>query len=294
MATIPNYYEGEKPLKRWVPPVLIDVYRRAKTQARFRSWGKAELLEPNRKLVGTKTGKRCFLIATGPSLKQEDLSKLKGEDVFSVSNFFLHPEAPGLNPLFHSFAPYHEPLVRENYIDWLRQADQQLPKSTGMVLGHTTEPMVREAGLFKNRPVHYLYLDIFPSAGRLDLTQPILQPLSGPLLLVPVLFAMGYSEIYLLGIDHTQIRNYKQTVSHFYETGKDPRQNASDTASWLDKNIQDELHYLNETFEQYQFYRKRFGKLGGQGDSEIINLSQDSYLDFLPSARLSEVIHGKR
>lgn len=96
---------------------------------------------PNKKLLGKniclKTkgrGKVAFLLATGPSVKNENLKVLAGKDCYSASNFFLHEDIKTINPKFHFFAPYHEPLILENYIEWLRKGDRDLPAETKIFL----------------------------------------------------------------------------------------------------------------------------------------------------------------
>src|SRR4051812_20507954 len=38
-------------------------------------------------------GPRCFIIGNGPSLKEQDLSRLTGEVTFATNSFYLHPLA---------------------------------------------------------------------------------------------------------------------------------------------------------------------------------------------------------
>ncbi len=46
-----------------------------------------------RRLKGSHTGERCFIIGNGPSLKAEDLSKLKGEYCFAANRIYkIFPE----------------------------------------------------------------------------------------------------------------------------------------------------------------------------------------------------------
>lgn len=276
-------------IKNWLPPAVITASRRARTEAAFLKAPHKDILLKNKSLHGAATQSRGFILATGPSLKKEDLKTLAGQDCFSVSNFFLHPDLQSVRPKIHAFAPYHEPLIESNYLDWLKKSDDVLPPETRIVLGLSEFERVQKAQIFKNREVFYLYLDLFPSRSKLDLTRPILKPLTGPMMLVPVLIAMGYQEIGLLGCDHTALRNYNQTIEHFYEKGQDPRKNASDAASWTQKDIREELFYTREMFQQYHFYLTNFCK----GKIRLVNLSQDSWLDFIPSAKLSEWVASK-
>lgn len=278
--------------KDWMPPVLLRWLRYLSSNVRFQLHADKTILKSNLTLKGTGAGRRAFLIATGPSLKQEDLSVLAGEDCFTLSNFFLHDELEAVSPKFHFFAPYHEPLVLENYIEWLRAADLKLPVSTGIVLGHSDQPLVKEFDLFPARDIHYLYLSEVPSRSTVDLARPVLAPQTGTIMMLPVLFYMGYSEIYLLGCDHTVLRDYGKRVSNFYPEDQDPRVNATTGDCWHD--IVRSHQYSLNIFKQYEFYKRYVDKYNLQ----VWNLSCDTWLDVFPLKKLEDLslneMKGKR
>ena len=112
----------------------------------------------NKELKGLGKGKRAFILATGPSVNEQDLTKLEGEDCFSVSNFFLHKDINIIRPKLHFFAPYHEPLILENYIQWLNMADEKLPEDTNIVLALSNKYIKEKYNLFPNRKIYYLDL----------------------------------------------------------------------------------------------------------------------------------------
>ena len=194
-----------------------------------------------------------------------------------------------IRPTLHFFAPYHEPLVLENYIDWLRKADSALPESTDIVLWHTTKVLVEKYSLFPKRKIYYLYLSHFsPLFNKINIECPILAPQTGPIMILPVLLYMGYTEIYLLGCDHTVLRDYKKTVENFYSKEKDIRINAIDSKSW--PNIVDELKAGLNVFNQYEYYKCLAENLGVR----IVNLSKDSWLDKFEYWDLSNVLKWKK
>lgn len=249
------------------------------------SYPNKELLGKNIRLKNTGKGKVAFLLATGPSIKNENLKILAGEDCYSASNFFLHEDIKTINPKFHFFAPYHEPLILENYIEWLRKGDRELPAETKIFLGHRACDMVREYNLFANREVYYLYLSQSACSIKADLTKPILGPQTGPLMILPVLIYMGYEKIYLLGCDHTVLRDYKKTTTHFYNADKDIRINANDAAAWGSIILEHKAN-LN-VFAQYDFYKKMIEQ---NENINVINLSSDSWLDIFDFGSLKEVM----
>lgn len=254
-------------------------------QLKFLFFANKNILSKNRELKNITRKKRAFLLATGPSIKWEDLKKLSGEDCFSVSNFFLHEEIASIDPLLHFFAPYHEPLILENYIDWLKKADQKLPKNTNIVLWHTTKEYVEKHNLFLNRKVYYIYLSPFPSKNKINLLKPTLAPQTWPIMILSSLIYIGYQEIYLLWCDHTVLRDFKKIVTNFYTPTEDIRINAVDGKNW-DTSIIEELKSNLNVFIQY----KKLNKIAYKKWIKIINLSQDSRLDEFDFDKLEKII----
>ena len=72
--------------------------------------------------------------------------------------------------------------------------------------------MVREYNFFENCEVYYLYFSQSACSRKVDLTKSVLSPQTGPLMIIPVLIYMGYEKIYLLGCDHTVLRDYKKRL----------------------------------------------------------------------------------
>lgn len=270
-------------LKDWLPPVIYDSLIPLCSELQYLSYARKDILQKNRMLRGMGKGKRAFLLATGPSINQENLKLLAGEDCFSISNFFLHKDIQVINPLFHGFAPYHEPLILGNYVEWLRRADSTLPPQTKIILGHTTRDIVQKFRVFPDREVYYMFLG--PSVRQcVDLLKPVLGPQTGPLLMIPLMAYMGYKQIYLLGCDHTTIRDYKKNITNFYNPDKDIRKNATDKNVWID--IEAEFWTNTILFKQYKFYRDI---LKGTSTS-ITNLSVDSWLEMFPFDRLENIL----
>lgn len=248
-----------------------------------------KLVKKNSLLKDKGVGKRAFLIATGPSIKNQDLSLLKGEDCFTVSNVFLHENIKSINPKFHFFAPYHKPLILSNYIAWMRQSDKKLPEGTKIFLSTESEPLVIKYKLFKKREIFYLNFGHAFSRKNVDITKDILPPQSVPLMVLPVLIYMGYSGIYLLGCDHTVLRDFKKNITHFYVHKKDLRKNASDKNAW--GGIIENHKSSMGVFVQYEFYKNLI--LNKNLGIKIFNLSTDSWIDSFEFSDFDSVIKRK-
>ena len=234
------------------------------------------LLKKNVELKNKAEKKRCFILATGPSVNNQDLSLLKGEDCFSTSNFFLHELIQDVKPKFHFLVPYHKPLILENYIEWLKMADEKLPANTNIVLATVTEPMVEKYNLFKNRKVYYVNFGNFnldKDEINIDITKTIMSPQTGPIMILPFCAYMGYEEIYLVGQDMNRLASYGGTTQNFYKN--DPRVNATDKNNWID--IIPELERTLVMFKQFKRYADYFKKCG----IKFYNLSPTSWLSFI-------------
>ena len=254
----------------------------------FLGWYK-KILNKNRKLKWVSKWKRAFLLATWPSIKEENLITLKDEDCFSVSNFFLHDDINVINPKFHFFAPYHKPLVLDNYIEWLKLADKTLPKETKIFLWHTTKHYVDKYKLFQDRDVYYLYLTQTPFKHNYNLCYPILSPHTWPQMIIPVLIYMWYSEIYLLWCDHNTLKTYWEEREDFYDRKKDIRENAADKNSWM-WNIIEFMEAILDTFKQYKVY----DKIAEKNSVKIINLSKGTWLDIFKKSELKDILINKK
>jgi hypothetical protein len=277
------------PHRRWtsqgIPRGLYSQFRSCLSALRLVLGSTRTLVWHNRALRGIGRGRRAFILATGPSIKNQNLELLVGEDTYSASNFYLHPAAERIVPKFHFFAPFHLPMDLNNYVEWLKQADRALPQGTNIFLATATHPLVERDGLFEGREVRYLYLSEFPSTRRVSLDAPVLGPQTVPLMILPVLLYMEYDEIYLIGCDHTVLRDYGRQITNFYPASEDMRVAGSAAPRW--GNIESEMLAVLNAFAQYRFYYSLRTR------SKIYNLSEDSWLDVFPRKTFNEVLGEK-
>ena len=166
---------------------------------------KAQLLAPNAALRNRHRGQRAFILATGPSIKQQNLRPLRDEVCLAVSNFFVHPDYAYIRPRYHCVAPYHAPIAAAAWAEWMRELDRSAPDTVFFCLHDRARN--EEGGRFANRSRHY-YLCRYGetcacTAARpaaVDLTQPVAAPRSVTILALQIALYMGFSEIYLLGL----------------------------------------------------------------------------------------------
>jgi hypothetical protein len=269
------------------PPALLPLVLRLISRPffwRYRADEKS-ILKQNEALKNTQTGKTAYILATGPSMKALDLARLVGKDCFSVSNFYLHKTAKDIAPKYHFIAPYHPPLVYEEYVCWLKDMDKNLPAKTAIVLGLETRQTIVNEQVFKERPVHYLGLQKAQITSGIDLTKTVMKPQSSPLMVLPFVHYLGYSRVVLIGCDHNILKDYGGTVSNFYAPGKDPRNNATTGDNWQ-AGIVKHLEFALNIFKQYQFYNHIFNKSG----RKLVHTSPNGWLDFLPYESFEDAV----
>lgn len=92
----------------------VDVYLR---KNRIIKKSKYELLNQFKNIY---EGKRCFIVATGPSLRVEDLDKLKNEITFSMNSIYLSYSKTSWRPTYYGI---QDPLVYEKIYHEIKDDD---------------------------------------------------------------------------------------------------------------------------------------------------------------------------
>lgn len=249
-------------------------YHRHKRQM-LSQWGL--ILAKNSALCGLRKNSTAGIIATGPSLNSIDLKGLKNIDFFSVSNAFLHSDIEEIKPLLHFFVPYHSPLEKQNFISWLRIANDHLPSCTNIVTGVSDHALHLEHQLFPDRNTYFLAFSNNLKEENINPQFPVRSPQTSPLMVLPLLIHMGYERVLLFGCDHNTLKNYRSVRENFYSPREDIRTSATDESSW-GLGIQWELQCQARIFSDY----RDFATLANQSNTSIHNCSKDSWLDFVP------------
>jgi len=176
------------------------------------------LLRETRLLARRHEGKRCFILGAGSSIKRQDLRKLRGEFVLSVSNTFVHQDYAYFRPRYHLVPPisasHGQMYPHERFVDWLR--DMEPGTADAEIFFHIGDrAWIERERLFVGRTIHWV--DYCPWAGK-----PIaaLDPANLPeiwsvseLALCAAVY-MGFEKIYLLGIDHDW---FNGLLNYFYD-----------------------------------------------------------------------------
>ena len=222
----------------------------------------------NELIIESIITEHAAIIATGPSVNDIDIDNYYGMDIYTVSNAFLIDEIIKLNPRVHFFTPYHPPLILEEYIKWLRSADEKLPKKTNIVLSKKDKGIIEKFKIFQNRNIIYMVF-----GNPFNFYNPkyaVATPLTSPQMALMFILNKGYKSIYLIGCDHNILRDFRSVRNHFYEEKSDIRSNTDD---WV--NI---IHHLISELIMFTFYRK-LQSIALKLKVSIFNTSKSSWLD---------------
>lgn len=250
-------------------------------------------------------GERCFILATGPSIKSQDLTILKGEKCIAVSWFHLHESIDIIRPIWHVFAPLHHPFdsksneklfdsLSRSYANW---SDIQF------LFGHTdyehsyynflTQPGQGFGERYKDQS---WFLD-YRQSGRLTEESHLLaqtwdmsiRPFELRTVIYPAIqlaYFLGFSEIILVGCDHDYLADITRVENHhFYAEAK---------------GVSDKEHLMGFDMERwfYEYYMRwkdyRLMREFMESRSvKLINATKGGMLNVFPRASLETLITHK-
>lgn len=191
-------------------------------------------IRKNQDICQLYKGKKCYILGNGPSLKNKDLSFLKGEYVFSVNSFSKSAYFEKISPQFHFWADpsyFDGTYSKEGVIKEWEQTLKKGSKEMRIFLPYTkvTKAFMEEHFSNIENPITYFYTLYDPHIYmklKPNLTKPI--PICRTVVQLAIISAiyMGFEEIYLMGCDGTSVLNdftsileQKEIHEHFYEKG---------------------------------------------------------------------------
>lgn len=194
-------------LTKWVNKYLN--YRFAQRQIRQ---NKEELLQW-KALKNAYKGQRCFIIGTGPSLRLEDLECLQSEITFASNRIYELFDKTDFRPTFYVNQDHNLIKTFGENIANIQAKEIFLP--------------IDYKDRFNNKNCRFFVLkhkEFYPKQAPFskDLTKYLAQGFTVTYGAIQIAVYMGFSEIYLLGIDHnyTIFRDAKGNPVRQEENGK--------------------------------------------------------------------------
>lgn len=233
LSVAKNAYDALRRLPQ-VPDAYLHPWRR-KSRKRM-----AEMYNIHR-------GERCFIIGNGPSLKQTDLTKLKGEYTFGMNRIYLlFPELGFPTTYFVSI----NDLVIEQCADEI--AALPIPK---FIAWHSNRHFQR----FPEDMI-FLYTTYTGPHFAYDMTHRVWEGATVTNVALQLAFYLGFEQVILIGVDHnfTSQGQANQTV---VSDGDDP--NHFDPR-YFGKGFRWQLPDLETSEIAYRLARRAYEKAGRQ------------------------------
>tara|TARA_B100000795_G_scaffold84546_1_gene61423 strand:- start:2600 stop:3430 length:831 start_codon:yes stop_codon:yes gene_type:complete len=167
-------------------------------------------------------GERCFIVATGPSLRYEDLELIKDEYSFSVNSIVKILNKTDWRPTYYG--------IQDANVFKKINKDILSSKLENIFVGHR---LYREFNLSKSYIPYFHYSCFHAKHGEIvplssgfstDASEIVYDGYSVTYSMLQIAVYMGFDKIYLLGCDCNYDTNGKQ---HFVESGFFDKQAAS-------------------------------------------------------------------
>jgi hypothetical protein len=281
-------------IARWlVPQGFLDVYsymlslKRAQYIQKLHTPKMQALFRENIRLKDIHTGQRCFILGSGSSIKQQDLTRLAGEIVISVSNSFVHKDYLLFKPKYHILPPVFEShgnlCNHDKFIEWLREMDERTFDAEFFFhIGDKEE--IDKNGLFRNRIIHWV--DYSPwdenSMPVIDLER-ISNIWSVSETAITVAIYLGFEKIYLLGFDHDW---FNGTLVYFYdETTEHKAEPDKSKLSFADSEFQMRRHaYIFKKYKYLYALKQNIYNANANPDTYVDVFPRVDYKSLFPDA----------
>jgi hypothetical protein len=295
-------------LKDWiVPPGFYNLKQRIEQREKNQQISEKEpvhFLNTGNGLSNFKDkyiGKRCFILATGPSIATQDLSVLEGEHCIAVSMFHLHEEIRKIKPIWHVLAPVHSPFkldTSKKIIDTCYDRYKGF-EDINFLVGHSSYEYAYKEYIrnennqfeseFKNR-IHYLdynksYSITEQNYSSNDIWDLEKNPFGIRTVIFPAIqlaYYLGFKEIILLGCDHDYLLDLtKEESQHFYPE----KEGFSDKETFSSANLEEWFYTYYILWKEYRLIRTYMN----EQNVEILNATNGGMLDVFPRVKFESL-----
>ena len=220
-------------------------------------------------------GERCFIVATGPSLKVEDLERLRGETTIGVNSLFRAFGQTSWRPTYYALC---DKRVYEQYLQTGERLDFDAFATEKAFLADTFDISLSDTNNESPKLVRvpFSYLNHMTTAVHtvkkysVDPVWGLYNAQTVTNFAINLAHYMGFSEIYLLGVDF----NYTANAHHF---------DGSICEYMLNEVI--EQRVLEETLECYEMVQRETERAG----IKVMNASCGTALKVFPIVNFNEL-----
>lgn len=213
---------------------------------------------------GIHCGKRCFIVATGPSLTEKDYNRLSGEYTIGVNGLCLW---------------FNDDIAETDYFvisddDVYRRVESKLKilKKTQIFISERVKKTTNVDVRFNVFPVNIwnrFIANTFKKKMSNDISVCSYDEETVVFHAIQLALHLGFSEIYLIGTDC----NYRQKKKYAADHGKE-----------VDINLGDKML---QSYEVVKLYQERFG-------FNIYNATRGGMLEIFPRVCLEEILEENK
>ncbi len=295
-----NFLKKIYKFERSIEDVCFDMYK--KWQSRKKLSGNNTYLKDNSSFKNKFEGKRCFIIGNGPSLNDMDLSLLKDEYTFTVNQLPKNEQFESINTSFHLWSD-----SRFFKLDEKDEGDMALLETMKKVNSTDNKPivfyeiaakdMVEKFELNKELDIHYFAALQFTKKrylkkDNIDFTKVVCNWPTVVQIAITMAIYMGFSEIYLLGLDCTgfiniaesKLKDYSHGIKYAFQMTDSEKKRMEKSNSMY--SMKQELLCQAELFDDYDLisaYAKRKG-------IKIFNATRGGLLESFKRANYESVV----
>ena len=160
-----------------------------------------------RPLHNSCQGKRCFIIGNGPSLKNTDMRKLRGEYTFGMNRIYLMFPELGFETSF--FVSINDLVIEQCAADIQKLS---IPK---FIAWHAHPWLQPDENMF------FLHTSYTGPKFATDITKRLWEGATVTYVALQVAYYLGFSEVILIGVDHSFATKGKPNTTVVSE-GDDP------------------------------------------------------------------------
>lgn len=286
----------KRPIKSITPPIIFNNIRRLKDIIKNKRKNIHIDNSYGNSLKGIHSQKRCFIIGSGSSIRDQDLTLLKDEIVMGINGVFLHPDIDKIKPEYFVMAPrylHHQTESSfEECIRYLKNADDKLSDDTVMVLHVSEQPYIEKYNIYKNKNIiWYDSLTWFPhhKINSIELlSMPRIQYSTSETAIQIALY-LECKDIYLLGLDHTWF-DYQYFVSvEEYNTGC----GAKGDVNSIKQNCMDLVSSTDHMYGHYMMFKKYEKLYQMRKNIYNANSNPNTYVDVFPKVKYEDVLANK-
>jgi len=254
------------------------------------------LLSPNKSYKNIHAGERCVIVGTGPSLLQQDISLLDGQNIFTVN------QADRISSNVISQSRYHvivdEDFMAPRYaleltriLKFLKTNDTQLITSIEM-RDHLDRDYADHGLDGRLIPIKQMMLSCYwdRSAGpiSIDLARVLPGFTSVVHLAISSALYMGFKEIVLVGVDLDYFMKPNKTFERSYDADDQGEvEKAGSTTSELFH--MDQVELTDWVAKEFRAYAK-LNQTAQANGAKIINASAGGVLEIFPRMPLKDAL----